>query len=168
MTAKAAVMEKDLSGERAQLEPRSQARIQRRFSGAGAVAGNGDVLGIVVTVWEPARDAAFMVTVATLTKYTSPVIDRYLTSRTSQDASFSLPKPQAAEVLGSRVRRRPVGAHTAPATDTVAAACITIAACTIRPADTVRNSNEPDSRRTLSCKSDRASAIFCSSSCRCF
>lgn len=93
VTAKAAVMEKDLSGERAQLEPRSQARIQRRFSGADAVAGNGDALGIVVTVWEPARDAAFMVTVATLTKYASPVIDRYLTSRTSQDDSFSLPKP---------------------------------------------------------------------------
>ena len=38
VTAQAVVMGKDLSGERAHLEPRSQVRIQHRFSGAGAVA----------------------------------------------------------------------------------------------------------------------------------
>lgn len=104
VTAKAAVMAKDLFGERAQLEPRSPTRIQRRFSGAGAVAENGDVLGVVVTVWEPTRDAGFMVTVATLAMYAFPVIDRYLTSHTSEDGSFSLPKPQAVDVLGSPVQ----------------------------------------------------------------
>lgn len=105
-TAKAAVMDNDLPGERAQLEPRSQIRIQHRFSGAGAIAENGDVLGVVVTALEPSWEASYMVTVATLVKYASPVIDRYLASRASIDPTFSTPQSpaQAAEILGSLVR----------------------------------------------------------------
>lgn len=103
-TARATVMEKDLSGERAHLEPRSEIRIQHGFSGAGAVAENGDVLGVVVTSRQPVWDASYMVTVGTLAKYASPVVYRYLTGRTSNDRSFSRPRPQAEEVLGSRVR----------------------------------------------------------------
>lgn len=103
-SARAVVMDKDLRGERAHLEPRSRLRIQHRFSGAAAVAENGDVLGVVVTGRQPDWDAGYMVTVATLAKYASPVIDRYLASRASLDRSFSRPQPQAAQVLGSRVR----------------------------------------------------------------
>ncbi|MFF2350822.1 trypsin-like peptidase domain-containing protein [Kitasatospora sp. NPDC058115] len=103
----------DFTGERVQLDAVLEQRVDRGFSGAAALAANGEILGVIAVVRAPLAESSWMIAVRTLYKYASAVLDGHLASRPSEGLPSHWPPPQVPEVLDDPVRlaltRRLVG-----------------------------------------------------------
>ncbi len=100
---RATMVTRDFSGERVQLDAVSEQRVRQGFSGAAAVAGDGKILGMVVSVHDPAAESSWMISVSAIRRYAGSVVDHCLTSHPSSDPQFHQPDPQVARTLDSPV-----------------------------------------------------------------
>ncbi|MFD5084513.1 trypsin-like peptidase domain-containing protein [Kitasatospora sp. NPDC058406] len=94
----------DFTGERVQLDAVLEQRVDRGFSGAAALAADGQILGVIAVVRAPLAESSWMIAVRTLYRYASAVLDGHLTSRTSQVLPGDWPSPQVPEVLDDPVQ----------------------------------------------------------------
>ncbi|MGW2544563.1 S1 family peptidase, partial [Kitasatospora sp. NPDC001574] len=94
----------DFTGERVQLDAVLEQRVGRGFSGAAALAADGQILGVIAVVRAPLAESSWMIAVRTLYRYASAVLDGHLTSRPSQVLPGDWPSPQVPEVLDDPVQ----------------------------------------------------------------
>ncbi|MEE1828545.1 serine protease [Streptomyces sp. BE20] len=94
----------DFTGERVQLDAVLEQRVDRGFSGAAALAADGEILGVIAVVRAPLAESSWMIAVRTLYKYASPVLDGHLKSRPSQVLPGNWPSPQVPEILDDPVQ----------------------------------------------------------------
>lgn len=90
--AEAACVAYDMYDERVQLNPVSGPRIARGFSGAAALARNGEIVGMIVSAQFPDKDASWMVDVRALLRYAGGVLGARVTSRPPVDLQFNDPR----------------------------------------------------------------------------